>query len=92
VLNRASVGEWLVSRDDLVFVDDDGVLFVPADRIDEIFSPAQFIRDTEHQADQIRSGTTLREQLPFDEYLENATSNPNWACANISSLDGPIEV
>jgi regulator of RNase E activity RraA len=46
-LSRANVGEWRVSRDDLVFADDDGVLFVPADRIDEIFSLAQFIRDTE---------------------------------------------
>jgi hypothetical protein len=46
------------------------------DRIDEIFSLVQSIRDTEHQANQIRSGTTPRERLHFDEYLEKRDINP----------------
>jgi len=93
-LNWATVGEWPLSRGDLVFGDDDGVLFVPADRIDEIFSLAQSIRDTErHQADLIRSGSTLREQLHFDDYLTKRQSNPDLGLReHLRSIGGAIEV
>lgn len=35
-LERARVGEEVVTRNDYVFADDDGVLFVAADRVDEV--------------------------------------------------------
>ena len=90
----ASVGEYRVSRDDLVFADDDGVLFVSADRIEEVFSLAESIRDTErHQADQIRSGKTLRDQLHFDEYLAKRRTNPDLGLReHLRSVGGAIEV
>lgn len=69
-LTAATVGDWQVSRDDLVFGDDDGVLFVPADRADEVRTLAEGIRDTERrQAELIGAGRSLRDQLRFGEYL-----------------------
>jgi regulator of RNase E activity RraA len=93
-LTSANVGEWRLSRDDLVFGDDDGLLFVPADRIEEIFSIAESIRDTErHQAEQIRSGTSLREQLHFDEYLTKRQTNPELGLReHLRAVGGAIEV
>ena len=93
-LESAHVGEWRLSRDDLVFGDDDGVLFVPAHRIEEIFSLAESIRDTErHQADRIRSGNSLREQLHFDEYLAKRQANPELGLReHLRSVGGEIEV
>jgi len=93
-LTWARVGEWRLSRADLVFGDDDGVLFVPADRVEEIFSLAESIRDTErHQADQIRGGTTLRGQLHFEDYLVKRRTNPDLGLReHLRSVGGAIEV
>ncbi|HEX3812695.1 MAG TPA: RraA family protein [Mycobacteriales bacterium] len=66
-LESASVGEWTVGRADLVLCDDDGALFVPAARADEILALAEAIHDTERgQASRIRSGVSLRDQVRFD--------------------------
>lgn len=60
-----------------VFGDDDGVVFVPADRVDEVLAVAGQIRDTEHrQATRIQSGVTLRDQVQFALFLERRSSNP----------------
>jgi regulator of RNase E activity RraA len=76
-LSKATIGEWTVTRDDVVLGDEDGVVFVPADRLDEIFDLAESIRDTEHaQADEIRAGRSLREQVRFTDYLTARASNP----------------
>ena len=45
----ATVGEWTVTHDDSSFADEDGVLFVPADRADELLAIAEGIRDTERR-------------------------------------------
>jgi regulator of RNase E activity RraA len=76
-LRAATVGEWKVTCDDLVLADDDGVLFIPADRSQEILALAETIRDTERrQAARIRSGTTLRAQVQFPAYLTARAENP----------------
>src|SRR5215207_2362406 len=58
-----------VSEADHVFADDDGVLVVAADRVDEV---VYFSLDTETtetaQAERMRGGTSLREQLDFAGY------------------------
>ncbi|MCP2244522.1 RraA family protein [Lentzea aerocolonigenes] len=69
-LSTAEVGQWTVTADDIVFGDDDGVLFVPAAEADALVAKARSIRDVERaQADRVRQGESLRSQLRFDEYL-----------------------
>lgn len=76
-LEAATVGDWTVDRTDLTLADDDGVLFVPAARARELFALAESIRDTERrQAEQIRSGVSLRSQVRFGTYLARRTETP----------------
>lgn len=76
-LSSARVGEWTVTRDHFVLGDDDGVLFVPRERVEELFGLAEGIRDTERrQAEIIRAGVSLREQVRFDAYLARREENP----------------
>lgn len=73
----ARVGEWTVGPADVVLADEDGVLFVPADRVAELFAAAESIRDTERrQADLIRGGDPLRAQVGFGAYLTARAENP----------------
>jgi regulator of RNase E activity RraA len=76
-LQSAAAGPWTVSPADLVFGDDDGVLFLPADRAGELLTLAETIRDTERrQAERIRSGVSLRHQLQFGSYLARRRQTP----------------
>jgi regulator of RNase E activity RraA len=77
-LESATVGEWTVDREDLVLGDDDGVLFVPAARAEELFTLAESICDTEHhQVELIRAGVSLRSQVQFDLYLSQRRQTPS---------------
>lgn len=94
-LDSARVGEWVVGPADYVAGDDDGVLFLPADRIDELLTTAEGIRDTERrQADLIRdSGPTLRDQVRFGAYLEARAANPALTFReHLRAVGGEIEV
>ncbi|MDH6114935.1 regulator of RNase E activity RraA [Kitasatospora sp. MAP12-15] len=76
-LDAAVVGDWRVGRADLVLGDEDGVLFVPAERADGLLTLAETIRDTERrQAERIRAGVSLREQVGFDGYLAARRETP----------------
>ncbi|MEV6285540.1 RraA family protein [Kribbella sp. NPDC051770] len=92
-LSTATIGEWAVSNEDVVLADEDGIIFVPADRIDELFTLAESIRDTEHrQAALIAAGTTLREQVGFDEYLAARAADPSLSFrAHLRAKRGAIE-
>ena len=92
-LTSATVGEWTVGRGDLVFGDDDGVLFVPAGRADEILTLAEGIREIERgQADRIRAGDTLRDQLRFGEYLARHRETPSFGFRDhLRAIGGAIE-
>jgi regulator of RNase E activity RraA len=69
-LSTAQIGQWTVTSDDVVFGDDDGVLFVPASEVDAVLARAAAIRDVERaQAARVRQGESLRGQLRFGEYL-----------------------
>lgn len=92
-LEFATVGDWTVSREDLVFGDDDGVLFVPSARAAEILTLAETIRDTERrQAEQARGGNSLRRQLGFDSYLAQRQQNPSLSFRDyLRAVGGAIE-
>jgi regulator of RNase E activity RraA len=69
-LGSAQFGDWQVDSSDLVVADDDGVLFLPADRAEELVEIAERIRDTERgQIGRMRAGISLRQQVDFDAYL-----------------------
>ncbi|MER5849095.1 hypothetical protein ABT126_19055 [Streptomyces sp. NPDC002012] len=62
-----------------VFGDEDGVLFVPAEHVEEVLATAHTIRRTEReQARRIRAGETLRKQTSFDDYLAQRTADPSY--------------
>ena len=88
-LTAARVGDLIVTSADAVFGDDDGVLFVPLDRLDEVLTHAEQIRDTERrQAQLIAAGTSLREQVRFDEYLNSGLTFRE----HLRGVGGEIEV
>jgi len=92
-LESATVGDWTVGREDLVLGDDDGVLFVPADRAVDIFTLAETIRDTERrQAERIRAGVSLRSQVQFDTYLAQRQQTPSLTFRDhLRAVGGAIE-
>ncbi|MGW4485730.1 RraA family protein [Amycolatopsis sp. NPDC004368] len=92
-LDSARVGQWEVTPADLAFADDDGVVFVPAAEADDVFRLAESIRDTERrQADLIRTGTTLREQVDFAAFLRARETNPSLTFRDhLRSVGGAIE-
>lgn len=92
-LEAAAVGEWRVGRADVVFGDDDGVLFVPGEQAEDLLALAERIRDTERgQAERIRSGDTLRSQLRFGEYLARREQNPDFSFReHLRGIGGAIE-
>ena len=92
-LQSAKVGDFTVTREDVVLADDDGVLFLPAERASEIFALAEKIRDTERrQAERVRSGVALRSQLRFADYLARRRQTPSLTFReHLRSLGGAIE-
>jgi regulator of RNase E activity RraA len=93
-LVTAKVGEWTITRDDVVFGDEDGVVFVPADRVDEVVATAEIIRDTERsQAAKVAAGDTLRVQMKFADYLAARELDPELTFRDhLRAVGGAIEV
>jgi regulator of RNase E activity RraA len=88
------VGEWPVEAGDLVVADDDGVVLVDAASAAAVLDAARAIRDTEGaQAERIRSGVGLREQLRFGDYLAKRAVDPTWTFRqHLREVGGEIEV
>jgi 4-hydroxy-4-methyl-2-oxoglutarate aldolase len=92
-LISASFGGFSVSKLDIVLADDDGVLFIPSKNIEETFSAALAIAKTEReQADAIRKGRKLRDQLQFDDYLRRHAIDPTYTFRkHLHTIGGAIE-
>jgi regulator of RNase E activity RraA len=92
-LESAVVGDWTVTRDDLVLGDDDGVLLVSAGQAEEIFTLAEAIRDTERrQAERIGAGVSLRSQVQFSSYLAKREKTPSLSFRDhLRAVGGAIE-
>jgi 4-hydroxy-4-methyl-2-oxoglutarate aldolase len=92
-LPNARFGDFSVTGDDIVFADSDGVLFVPAQHVDEIIVAAHSIWQTERkQADKIRAGKKLRDQLHFDEYLAQRSKASTYTFRqHLRNIGGAIE-
>jgi 4-hydroxy-4-methyl-2-oxoglutarate aldolase len=93
-LESARVGDWPVTREDLAFGDEDGVLFVPSVSAAEVLAAAEAIRDTERrQAERIRAGVSLRAQTQFSGYLAEREKRPDLSFRDhLRAVGGAIEV
>ena len=92
-LSSAQFGEFTVTGDDVVFADADGLLFAPMQQVEEIIDTARTIWAKERrQAEEIRAGKRLREQLQFDEYLAKRSTDKNYTFRqHLRSIGGAIE-
>ena len=69
-LESARFGDFRISREDVVFGDDDGLLFFSSKNLTSLVATARKIGETERrQAIAVKKGKTLRDQLHFKEYL-----------------------
>jgi 4-hydroxy-4-methyl-2-oxoglutarate aldolase len=92
-LSSARFGEDVITSDDIVFADDDGVAFVPADRVDEVLDAARAIWQVEReQASRIAAGETLRAQTSSDEYLSRRANDLSYTLRqHLRQIGGAIE-
>jgi 4-hydroxy-4-methyl-2-oxoglutarate aldolase len=92
-LHSARFGNFVVHPEDIVFADDDGCLFVLAEHADDLLSIAHQIWQRERrQAEAIKGGRSLREQLDFARYLEKRTAHPGYTFReHLKKINGAIE-
>jgi len=92
-LTKIRFGEFTVTNEDVIFADADGVLFVSAQQVDEIFATAYSIWQTERkQAERIKAGKKLRDQLRFDDYLTKRSNDSTLTFRQyLRSIGGAIE-
>jgi regulator of RNase E activity RraA len=92
-LTAARFGDFLVEPGDVVFADDDGCLFVEREKVDGVISVAREIWQRERQqAEAIRAGRSLREQLKFASYLAKLEANPRYTFReHLREISGSIE-
>jgi 4-hydroxy-4-methyl-2-oxoglutarate aldolase len=92
-LVSARFGPHLVSAGDVVFADDDGALFVPTGRVEQVLVTAHQIWQTERdQARWIKEGQTLRQQTAFDDYLARRGADPSYTFRrHLRHIGGAIE-
>jgi 4-hydroxy-4-methyl-2-oxoglutarate aldolase len=92
-LFTAQCGDFTVTKEEVVFADADGVLFVAGQRAEQILATASSIWEQERQqAQAIQAGKKLREQLQFDEYLAKRSTDAAYTFRkHLRSLGGAIE-
>ncbi|MFD7627358.1 RraA family protein [Streptomyces sp. NPDC059851] len=92
-LASARFGAHLVTAGDLVFGDADGVLFLAAERVEEVLDAARRIRDVEReQARRIRTSDSLRRQTAFGDYLVLREADPSYTFRrHLRRIGGAIE-
>jgi regulator of RNase E activity RraA len=93
-LEPCDVGGASVTRDDVVFADDDGALWFPLEHAPILLAAAAEIRETEsRQADAVRRGVTLRDQFHWARYLEIRKTRPEYTLReHLQSVNAAIEV
>ncbi len=93
-LTTARFGDFKITADDVVFADDDGVVFALLQDVEDILSLAGKIAKIEqHQAENLKNGKTLSEQFKFDEYLKKRSKKPAYSFReHLQNIGAAIEV
>jgi 4-hydroxy-4-methyl-2-oxoglutarate aldolase len=92
-LTTARMTGFVVSKEDTVFADDDGVFFVSNRDVDKVLSAAEAISDSERrQAAAVKNGKKLIEQFEFERYLSKRSSDPTYTFRkHLRGIGGAIE-
>lgn len=93
-LSRARFGAATVSSGDVVFADDDGVVFVGLTHLAEVIDTARAIAVREGaQATRLLKGELLRSQLDLHGYLAKRAANPAYTFRDhLKTFGGAIEI
>ncbi|MGD8993193.1 MAG: RraA family protein [Desulfobacterales bacterium] len=93
-LTTARFGDFKLTADDVVFGDDDGLVFALLQDVEDIISLAGKIAEIERrQAENLKSGKTLSEQFKFDEYLKKRLKNPAYSFReHLQTIGAAIEI
>lgn len=92
-LSSVQFGTIVVELGDVVFADDDGVIFAQSREIENLLNTAEEIKETERrQAEAIIGGQTLHKQFQFDEYLVKRRNDPAYSFRkHLREIGGAIE-
>lgn len=90
---EVDLGGVRVSRDDVVFADEDGVLFVPSADAAPILNVAASIAARERgQAAAVARGVRLYDQLRFADYVTRRASDPSYTFRrHLREVGGAVE-
>jgi regulator of RNase E activity RraA len=93
-LDAATCGPTTVTREDAVFADEDGVVFVALADCERVIAAARDIAAREQaQAARLLAGDPLRDQLRLAEYLQKRDEDPEFTFrAHLKSMGGAIEI
>lgn len=93
-LEAATCGKTTVTREDAVFADEDGVIFVRLSEAARVVTAAREIAAREAaQAARLAGGELLRDQLRLSEYLQRRAEDPEFTFrAHLKSMGGAIEI
>jgi regulator of RNase E activity RraA len=92
-LSTAKFGTIVVEPRDIVFADDDGVIFAPGQGIEQLLQTAMEIKETERrQVEKTKAGETLHSQLQFEAYLAKRQDDRTYSFRqHLRELGGAIE-
>ena len=92
-MRRAFLDGVAVAPGDWIVGDDDGILVIAGGHNDELFAEAQRIQSVEGaQAERMRAGTSLRDQLDFRRYRELQSADPTLTLRRyLAETGGAIE-
>jgi regulator of RNase E activity RraA len=93
-LEAASVGPSTVTKEDVVFADDDGVVFVAAADVARVLEAARDIATREGSAaERLGAGERLSTQFKLAEYIETRREDPAFTFRDhLKRLGGAIEI
>jgi regulator of RNase E activity RraA len=79
MFNRAMVGPHVITPQDFVVADANGVLFLPEDYLEKIVTAASTYRDIEaRQLKGMAEGKSYRSQIRFSEYTARRKKDPSY--------------